>query len=564
MTGRICYITRSDRGGRLVRVRLVGERSDESFSPIAGRAGDLAAPGAEVEAAADWIADRLSQGSGEASLRLLCVDLDGAVCSWLTAPSAEPDVVAAALVQREDAGAWGGEEGGVSRSTALTPAVSAAEASVQALAERPNGSGRGLLARRETRSETAVGRRLAVLAVPDVLARLLIDALDERGIEVGGAVTLWHALSLAWDAPGAAGVRAERVVATNAPVTATTLIDPAGRLVWSWSREGELLAGGTLRLTVDHPAPAERREGALARAVEDEPAGLPRLGQPEVARLTTDWLAWSAQLGVAPTRIRCIGPEVEAEGENFGPAELGSALGAAWAGATVDLATDDDPVGTTLAKLARGDGAPHDPAEDARAGLVSLSRRPGRAHRSLYRWAAAAVLAGATALGVVAWKAWEAADEATSRAEALRAQTDGMIAEAVPRLANDLMRRKKFEDELRALRQRKTSAQGVRPAKPILEELETVSYVLAGSGAHITEMSLRDSSVHITVTVPDIRTGEVLRESLNSIGGSHVTWKGDFPGGGRGPAGERLTFTLDGAWTTPTPKPPAPGTGGPA
>ena len=62
----------------------------------------------------------------------------------------------------------------------------------------------------------------------------------------------WHAVALAWD-PAAKDAPADsdrdgRVVSASTPVGATIVIDPDGRLTWSWSQRGTLIAGGTLLL----------------------------------------------------------------------------------------------------------------------------------------------------------------------------------------------------------------------------------------------------------------------------------------------------------------------------
>ena len=64
------------------------------------------------------------------------------------------------------------------------------------------------------------------------------------------------------EAAAAARYRAEVRVGVVRRLRAVLLIDPSGRLVWSWSREGELVAGGTeslssmprvLKSVPDHP-----------------------------------------------------------------------------------------------------------------------------------------------------------------------------------------------------------------------------------------------------------------------------------------------------------------------
>lgn len=556
MSGRVCYLARSDRGARLVAVRLVGEHADDVWLAPDARDDAAPSPADDAAAAAAWVAERLA-AAGAASLALLCLDVDGATCSWLTAPSTDPAVLAAAAAQRENAAAD-------ASAASLSAPVALTEASIQALADdeppAPAAGLRRVLPGRE-RAEHAngAGRRLAILAVPDVIARLFIDALDERGIAVDAAASLWHAMALAWDpagpsAPGAAA-RADRVVASSAGVTAVVLIDPAGRLVWSWSHAGELLAGGAVRLLPAHAAAtADLREGALARRADDAPPAPPAVTPADISRLTTDWLAWSAQLGHVPSRILCIGPPVESDGEALGPAELGEALGRAWEGVTIDLGVHDDPVGATLARAARLPAGAAAPADDPRAGLLALGRRPGRAHRALHQWGAAAVLAAALVLFVIGWNAWEQADDAQGRRVRYEQQANALVAEVVPNAANNPLAPRMLKDMLDKLKNDRGEA-GRRPAKPILSELETVSVVLASMpGALIEDMYLRDDSVMVKLSVPDTRTAELILESLSSIEGSNVDWKGSFDSRSSR-AGDRHIYTLLGAWRTA----PAPG-----
>src|SRR5262249_47416078 len=137
--------------------------------------------------------------------------------------------------------------------------------------------------------------RLSVLAVPDTLARLVVDALDDRGVELRHASSLWHAMALAWDP---ASPMMSQSASTNgaldaaAPVTRLVRIEPeSGRIIWCGCRAAELLAGGV---------------------VMTSPAGdgVARLGRAEIGRLAADWLGWSVQLGAAPSRIIGVVPRM--------------------------------------------------------------------------------------------------------------------------------------------------------------------------------------------------------------------------------------------------------------
>ncbi len=535
MTARVCYLSRADRGARIAAARVVGGRLDEQWV-LSGTENGAADPLAEVAQAAAWVGDRLAQGDegGGRRLRFLCLDADGARCSWLTAPSADAKVVAAAMFQGDAGGAEGEGEARSTGGGGAWDDLTTGEATLQALAT-PEGR-----PRRRRRGADAggpqAGRRLAAMAVPDVTARLFLDALDDRGVSADAVVSIWHALGAAWDPGGAAGasvggLREDRVVATATPPSAIVVIDPEGRLIWSWSRAGELLAAGTIRLV-----------GRGGSTVED---GV-RIADADVGRLTADWLAWAAQLGVVPSRIVCIGPGVKGGVPGLTPERLGEALGRAWPGATVDLAVHDDPIGATLHRLA--DLPAHGPqgVEDPRTGLVPLSNRPARVHRSLLRWAALALLLGAAGLVGVAWRAWAAASEIRARAAQAREETDAAIVAVLPAAARDAWPEKLLEGELAKLRAARDAGKDIDAAKPILQELDVISAVLTPD-TKPESITLLNTNAMVSVTVPSLEAGNDLVESIKSIGGSSCDWReGEFTS-----MGDKYRFHLVGAWRVP-------------
>lgn len=549
----MCYLGRADRGDKLTQVRLVEAGSPEETWEGSAAVDEPIGVRVQAAEAAQWVAQRAAKSpGGPGEIDLLCLDIDGASCAWLTAPSPDPAVVAAALAQA----AGDGTPAGV-----WSPATGS-DSSVQALAIAPvkaerNGLQVGL--KRSSKAPVAVagGERLAVMALPDVLGRLFIDELDDRGIAVGRAISFWHALGLAWDPVNAAPAGGRDIVATSAAVAAVVLIDPAGRLIWSWSRQGELLAAGTIKLAID------RSDRDLAV----------RVGAPEVARLTNDWLSWSVQLGLAPSRIVCLGPDMSGDDESAAaralqtragpraaivesltPAALGSALGLAWPGATVDLAVHDDPIGVTLARLASS-RVPVAPADNARISLVGLSRRPGRMHRSMYRWAAVAVFAAAVALLAVGIKAWGVASRAGSMATASREGMIQKVKSLAPPSSNTIEQVKAEQtprvylgEQLAKKRQAMDPTGGLDPAKPILAELETISYVLGTPDIQIEKISMLSSGPVINIIVPNTETGEGILAGLRDVGESHVQWRMEFS---RSREAGKQGLTFYGMWKQP-------------
>lgn len=534
-------------------MRLVGGGREEVWES-ASAADDPILVRSQAADAAAWVAERTGRSQGAAGpVGLLCLDVEGASCEWLTAPSSDPAVVAAVLAQ---GGAYGSAEGAAPSAGGPWAPASPSESSVQALAvATPKPQTRGLSLKKVKAPAVAAtaGERLAVLAVPDVLGRLFVDALDEKGVLVERAVSLWHAMALGWDpaspvVAGGAGatIKGEVVVAQSAPITAVVLIDPAGRLVWSWSRQGELAAAGTIRLPVD------------GQSI--------RVGGSEIARLTADWLSWSVQLGKTPNRVICIGPELDGVGdESLSPAQLGSALGNRWSGATVDLAVHDDPIGATLRRLvplAEGSGGD---VETALTALVDLSRRPGRLHRSMYRWVSAAVLALAVALLAIGWRAWGTASkarEARKEAKAVAVERATKVAppgtSAVAVATAESQPRAYMEDQLRKKRQSLNPTAGLDQAPPILAELETLSYVLGTKDIQIDQLSLLSGSAIINIFVPNTVTGEEIKQGLDTVGDSRVEWGPLQWGGGRTSKPNMQPVAIYGKWRT-TPAPAGPG-----
>jgi hypothetical protein len=487
LNGRVCFLARS--GDTLSSVRLVGPRSDDIWR--AGASDEGVDARADSRAAAAWIAERAPSG-----VSLLCIDVDGSNCSWLTLAGTDAMMVAASLDRHEDVGAdWRSPESG--------------EASIQALT----------LKAPPTRANPgdAVGVRAAVLAVPDALARLVIDELDDRGVGVENAASLWHALALAWDpaspllsGPGSGS----NIVGSEAPPTAVVLIEPSGRIVWAWSRAGDLLAGGVV----------------MTPAAGDSA----RIGKGMVSRVVADWLGWSVQLGVMPVRIVCVSAPTgtESTDEDLAPAQIGAALGRGWSGATVDMAVVDDPIGATLERLA---GLEREPPESTT--LRGLTGRPRRVHRAMFLWASLAVVllaAGLTGIGV---KAWTNAGEARTASKGVREATREAVLKAAPPPANDAVAqaiaegnpRQYLEDRINEKLKEKTVPSGLPPVRPILSELDSLSLVLMNDDIELEEIHLSDSIIHVYVYVPATRVAEEIKESLENIANDHCVWTLSYP-----------------------------------
>lgn len=509
MSVRVCYMMRESRGAGLASLRLVGQASDESW-PAEGTRVTTGDPGS-IDAGAAWIRQRLQATRTARALTALVLDASAGVCAWVSSPSREAGVVAAIARSGAAVAAVDGSAGEASvRAGAALEyfAPSDPESSIEPLAPPQPGSGT---------------TRLAVLGVSDVSARLLIDALDTEGVPVEQSSTIWHALCAAWDPGARVRKPTDTEVIAAAPLCAVVLVDPAGTLIWAWSREGRLVAGGSLRLRMAPVASVDSEQAAES----DAPRVM--LGSDEASRLTAEWLSWSVQLSAAPARVVCLTPEGVAAGE------FGRDLTRLWPGASVDVAVQPDAIGTTLQRFA--DHLENYSAPDTRAAaegeppsagamLMGLSQRPGRATRHAHLWIAGAV-AGLAGLGLVAsWKLSSAASQRRETAAAWESQWRASIQEVFPDALRPVPRvspQELLSDEIRRKERELLPVEQPEKTMPVLQELETISMVVGNSLFSLDRISLDTRRIEVVVLARSTKDAEDLLESLRRIGGSHAT-----------------------------------------
>jgi len=558
VSARVCAILRRDRGRLTAAVRLVGPRSDESWSP-AGVASTTGAPPAPVAVgsailsaekdAAAWVAGRVGD---QARIAAVCIDVDGALCAWMSAPTREARLVASLArsgpAQPEADAAFSTNRPASSALSAY--AGSDLDASVQVLgggvaiaepAEPDATPAKGKKKTKSTAAEPPRAARVPVLAINDLPARLFVDGLDEQGVQVDRVLTLWHAAALAWDPGVGRAVALDAAILANAPTTAVVLVDPASsRLLWCWSVGGELLAGGSMRLA------RQRDSDSLA------------LGEPEAARLATEWVAWSVQLGRTPSRcIAVCAANDDAVAMSDAPAAFGRELGAALSGCVVDMASHADPLGVTLTRLAEKlDDAPLSSAGAVPAGLATLASRPGVAHRRMHVWLSLAIIGAAAFLGAVAWRV--GSNVGSARIEAVK-QTDSwreLLKEVYPEALAapfpfDKLRSQydKREKELRP-------PEAKENARPILAELEALSFVLGNPDYELSTLQIPSGGqVIIEVRVKNVEQGEELRRSLDAVAGSEIVrWAESYINEGSGETA-RVKCRFSGTWAPRAPKP---------
>ncbi|MBX3409869.1 MAG: hypothetical protein KF859_08275 [Phycisphaeraceae bacterium] len=511
MSVRVLYLQRADRGATLRALRLVGLTTDQAW-PAAGDGAHAPSP----QSAAGWVRQQLANTRAGASLTLLCLDGEGAACSWLSSPTADP-VVVAALARSGGPGLEADGARGLAAADyyAGNPMESSIEAMVDVMPRTKGRRSRGASA------ADAGNGRLAVMTAIDTPARLLIDALDEASVPVERVASFWHAMAMAWDvgwSPAPAREVGEGMIAGEqvAELTAVVVVDPAGRLFWCWSRRGGLLCMGSMRLAPIGHEP-------------DQP--LPPLGKEHVSRLTAEWLSWSAQLSQAPRRVVCV----LSDADTAGAAEFGGELARAWPEATVDAATHADPVGATLRRVAeRLEQTPvgGEPA-GATGALVGLSSRPGRAHRGLYVWSAAAVAGAALLVGLAAWRTSRAAESTRTASNDLRAQWTALLTEHAPDLARPTPGvvfdpRDELVREIDRLERLVRPAQGGEPARPILDELEAISLVVGNSGYSVEEIDIDNVRATLTIIAKNIQDAVDMQEALSAVSGSVLgPWTSD-------------------------------------
>ncbi len=531
MSELVCYIERAERGMLPVRLRLVSTRVDQAWTFPDVLADDRPALLRGLREAADWIAAQV-KAQNRSSLGAVVLDTDGSRAGWVTTHSAEPETIEAALLQA--AAPASGEDDGTGLvetppHVALAPDMQITGAvSVQPMDPQPVRSN----THSKHQPDTQQKRRVGVAIVPDATVRLLLDELDERGVGVGRVVSIWHALTEAFG-DGAIN-RADRVIASPGGTIAHAMIDPDdGRLVWVWSRNDAPLASGAFRLARGAPGGAEAPPFILSSS--------------DLARLACEWLAWSTQLAASPTRFRLMLPEWVWQDDK----SLGESVAAVWPGATVDIAMEDDPVAHVLARFADalGDGT----VSSSQPALVQLQNRPGKPHRAMYRWAAAAVAIGALGMGAAAYRIHSSAKVASSKADEARTAWRAQGGELSPAIndgnfALPAYDAKTVEDLRLALetRRRAVAPIAITPQKPILRELETLSYVLGNPDYEVRKITLSPLSVTIDLVVPDTAAYEELMTSLERIAGSSIAEWDQTPRA----QGDNVRVTLNGTWAS--------------
>lgn len=480
MSDRVCYLECTDRGVTLAGLRLTGANTDDRWSAPSSADPDSALD--TIDEAGDWIRARLKAAAGSSKqLGTLCLDADGSVCAWARPEDASAELIRSSIEQLEGPG----EE-----DTLDAPAVSA-------LGERFPNLPLEVDFMSLDAGQASDGARAAVLATPDVPARLLLDKLDALGIRVGRVESVWHRIAVAWDpnAPHRSSSRdSSRIVSSEDPICASVIVDPdRSRALWVWSRAGSLITCGSMRLAHDEH-------------------GHPILTTNALSRLTADWLGWASQLGVAPRRVVVVMPRGE---DGVTGSQIGSAIAQHWPGATADLIHDEDPILTTM-RAAFG----VERGED----ISPLTNRPGRTHRSMYRWGGAGLAITAIAVGIAAYRMYARAGVISDEARSIRSSMSATITALTPPLRTPGYPVPELEQR-RVELQNRAGPVRVAPNKPVMRELETMSFVIGMPGIEIEQIALTSTSVKLTVRCDNLSLAERVNEALSSINGSNLQWR---------------------------------------
>lgn len=464
-------------------------QADDSES---GRASEIDLPGLRrrVDEAAQWAA---AHPSVRRRLGFAVIDVAEAECRWVQAPSAAPPVLASTL--RSNAEEWSG----VAPVGGIQPLVD----------EQPS---RGLLDRlRGGGGEDGPTRGMAVITMPDALVRLWLDALDRRGVPTPRVLSVWHAMALTL---GEDDDELRGFVAAQGD----------DRLVWTWARGRDLLAGGSVSLGPPSPAAADG----------DDPSRAHDRARSAAQRLSLDWVAWSAQLGVTPGSIAILaGPPGEA---------ITREVSTRWTTAAVRHEPVDNGVDRVLGQLLTMPAGRLDAASPRRC-MARLSSRPGRAQRRRLRLAAVALVAlGAAAIGLGV-RLSDAAEGTSAEAAAIQDATRTRVAERYDEfgpLSNPV---RFLSDELAGIRERAAFAAPPEP-KPIFPAIEqTLRIVGQYEDARLATIRLKQTESGQVLVIDDIdpREQSQLIPELNESQ-PFITWS---PGSGAG-RGERLS--LNGLW----------------
>jgi hypothetical protein len=470
----------------LSETRLIGGGAPVSWTPSAPAEDPTTAAmvlRARAAEAAAWLA------SQKRRVGLICVDSEEAQFLWLKTPSADPMVLGAAV--RSAGQDWGDKM----LVGSIQPLADPDAAPEPTIAKK-----RGLLAA----WTKPIGKSAAmqapvrgpVIAAPLGLVRLWLDELDARGVRPDRVATLWHCLASAWAREHAADI------------TAVVAFEPGVRAAWSWSTGANLLAGGQQVMERPAAAPAEGEPAAP----DDPVAAAKRL----TARLALDWLSWAAHAGTLPKRAVLVGPET---------ARFAEAFRERWPGIEISEQTCAEAIPATVERAGAALASDRSAAADPRRTLTVLTCRPTRAVRTQHRWAAAALVTVAVAIGLLGWRFSAASRAMAATAVEIQEASRGLVKSLNdPTIESSRNIQMSLSSMLTELRKKEPPKLPPEP-KPVHDEVKRIADILSRyEGVKLLTLSIdaRGTS-SLQATVPDRRTSEEIKLELQRAAGA-LTW----------------------------------------
>jgi hypothetical protein len=164
----------------------------------------------------------------------------------------------------------------------------------------------------------------------------------------------------------------------------------------------------------------------------------------------------------------------------------------------------------------------------------------------MYRWAGAALILGAAAVGWTAMTLYAQGSKTASEAKRVRSEMVGEIMKLQPPITDLRLPTAELQARLSRLVSR-TGPMQVTPTKPVLEELETISFVLGMTGIEIDSIQLTHTLVKVKIRTKDLSLAEQINEALRSIEGSHLQWRPQPELSNRG---EQIEATFSAVWNT--------------
>lgn len=487
-------------------IRLLKPDGDAKWSPGKDIGDDDAfAHRNRLSSAADWIVASLSQ---KKRLDLVCLGVSDALCRWMTAPSTEPNVVAAVARGK-------GEEWGSVAAIGTTEPLTAPH-------------------RKSHQRTTAVHgaeSHFPAISIHDASYRVLLDELDTRGIRVGSVLTIWHAMCRAWDESlpteramedlGKGSDNGNTQTAASSPITAILITTEDNAVVWAWSKGRRLLTGG--RNFVAHNNTSDSIE-TVGPSIPDYSSAC--------GRIALDWLTWSAQLGQSPERLIIVSPDAN---------EIAKQCARLWPTAKQRQIPEIDPIAATLNQLITAD--PIKPESDARTCVASLTNRPSKAHRRLNQWAGVLLLAIALTIAGLGWQFRKQSSVYNEQEQAIATNIAAKLTPIDQRMARDPRPKRALENKINELA---AGSEGfVEPGLPlpILSELLRVGAALKDTeNVKIERLEITETRSVLRLSIPDTVTGEQIIENLRTSTGS-IRWIESNTGIQTG------RLVLNGAWT---------------